>query len=560
MNRLAVWRLGMQCLGGPLVLVPAVALAAGQLLSLLLITQVFQDTFASAWSGSTLWRVFGIGVLGIIGSAGIYLSRRLSARIANDGARRLRIRLLDLLQNGAQAYFVKSNAGSLHAIIVWDSERVQKFLEALLGQMLPAIVVGGGALAALLWLNPMLMLILGCALPILLLFNRFSLEALKRQIDKRARALQAYSRATLAFLQMTNLTRLQTAEAQETANQTERIDALKRETEAFSNQQALHLSIQNALLLSVTGILLVIGGTQVVAGQTTLGNLLAFNAILLALRRYSQDALVTLPVLTDGYQALESLQQLIDRVPPEPYTGTVRHQLGGTIAFRGVTFGYRDDSPILRGVNLTLAPHTLTALHGANGSGKTTLVNLLLGLYRPQEGCVTADDLSYEELDMRHLRRQMGVLPQDPFLLDGTIWENITYGMPEATQQKVAAAAEMAAADELIRELPEGYDTLVGERGVRLSGGQRQRIALARVLLRQPAVLVLDEPTNHLDVDATRHLVDYIMHRESPPTTLVITHDVALAREMDHVYWLREGRLAAAESSSASVNALRHDA
>jgi len=392
----------------------------------------------------------------------------------------------------------------------------------------------------------------------LLVFNRYSLQPLRRQIDRRMKAFKAYSRGTLAVLQLIALTRMQTAEIQETARQTVQIDALKRETEALSRQQAFQQAAQDAMLLTVVGVLLVIGGSQVTAGQTTLGSLFAFNVILLALRRYLQDALGATPALMDGYHALESLQQLIVHAPPEPYSGALRHQMHGAITLRDVTYRYSDHAPILHNVNLTLAPHTLTALAGANGSGKTTLVNLLLGLYQPQQGCLFADEHPYDELDISCLRRQIGVLPQDPLLFDGTVWENITYGMSEASTDQVVTAAEVALAHEFIQQLPQKYETLIGEHGVRLSGGQRQRIALARVLLRQPKLLILDEPTNHLDETAVQQLIENVMHRESAPTTLIISHDMALARQADQLYILSEGRLMASHPPAALAESLKH--
>lgn len=264
------------------------------------------------------------------------------------------------------------------------------------------------------------MLVLSLAVPLLIVINRYSLQALWRQIDRRVKALKAYSRGTLAVLQLITLTRVQTAEEQETPHQTIQIEALKRGTEALSRQQAWYQAVQNAMLLGVVGVLLIIGGSQVAAGHISLGNLLAFNVILLALRRYSQDALGAVPAFVDGYQALGSLQQLITHTPPEPYSGTRRHCMRGAITLHDVTFGHADHAPVLRGVNLTLAPHTFTALVGPNGSGKTTFVNLLLGLYRPQQSSLFADKHPHDELDIRYLRHQIGVLPQDPFLFDGT--------------------------------------------------------------------------------------------------------------------------------------------
>jgi ABC-type multidrug transport system fused ATPase/permease subunit len=553
-----LWRLGWRWLRlKPLAFVGVIGLAIGQLISVLLISPVFQGTSAANdQTGSIIGRAAIVIVLGLTSNAGLFLSHVVSARIANNAARHLRIELLELLYTRSHAYFTQSNSGTLHANLVLDSERLQKFFEMALGQLLPSVMISAGISVALLVLNTSLTLILLAAVPLLLLFHRYTVQPLRRQIRRRMQTYKTYSQDMLNVLQFITLTRMQTAETQEIKRQTLQINVLKHETETLSRQQALQLATQNATLLTIVGILLVVGGGQVTAGQATLGNLLAFNAIVIALRRYLQDALNAVPSVEDGYHALESLQRLIDDAPPEPYSGTRRHQLQGAISLRDVTYQYAAQTPILRGINLTFTPHTLTALVGANGSGKTTLVNLLLGLYRPQQGSLSADEQPYAELDMRYLRHQIGVLPQDPLLFDGTIFENITYGQPEASSEEVIAAAELASAHEFIQQLPQSYETLIGERGVRLSGGQRQRLALARVLLRQPKLLILDEPTNHLDEAATQRLIANVMHRENAPTTLIISHDPALARQADRVFILADGQLIANRSSTAIADRL----
>lgn len=558
MMNLALLRLGLKWLNlKPLTFLAAIGLATGQLVSVLLFAQAFQGALTNdIRTDQIAWRAITMVALGLASSAGLFLSRVTSAHIANDATRHLRIELLDLLHTRAHAYFTQSNSGTLHASLVWDTELVQKSFEVLLGQVLPAIIVGAGIGTALLWLNPTLTLILLLSVPLLLVINRFSLQSLKRQVERRAKAFKAFSGGVMSVLQLIGLTRMQTAEDQEKARRIVEIDSLKRETEALSRHQGFHQAIQNALQLAIVGVLLIIGGSHVATGKMTLGNLLAFNAILLALRRYSQDAMGAIPQLVDGYHSLELLQQLIAHAPPEPYQGKRRHQLRGMIELHDVTFHYSDHTPILRSVNLTLPPCTLVGLVGLNGSGKTTIVNLILGLYRPQQGDLFADEHPYDELDIRHLRKQIGVLPQDPLLFDGTVWDNITYGMPEASYEQVVAAAEIASAHEFVNQLPHGYGTLIGEHGVLLSGGQRQRIALARVLLRQPKLLILDEPTNHLDETAARQLIENLRRRENAPTTLVISHDAALARQADRVYQMREGRLVANDLSATLVERL----
>jgi ABC-type multidrug transport system fused ATPase/permease subunit len=530
----------------PLDVAGMVGLAAAQLASIGLIAWVCQSALALyPQTSTTLWRAAAMCVFAIVSGLGLYLSRAAGAHIANRAAGRMRVDLLDFLYSRAYGFYTMTNSGALHASVVWDTERVQKFNETVLGRILPALLVGSGTGLVLLWLNPMLLVLLLFALPLLLVGSRFSLRLLKRQTDRRNQTLRTYTQSTLTVVQHIGLTRIQTAEEQETAFQTGRIQALRRESEALSRMQALHDTVQTGLQLGVVGVLLIVGGGQVSTGQTTLGSLLAFNAVVIALRRYVQDLVSAMPALVDGVHALETLFRLTREAPPEPYHGSRQLLFRGVIQFREVTFGYGDHEPVLQKINLTLEPHTLTVLVGANGSGKTTLVNLILGLFRPQQGGLFADGYAYEELDIRVLRRRIGVLPQDPILLDGTIWENIIYGIPEVPRDVVREAAEKAMAHDFIAQLPQGYDTLVGERGVRLSGGQRQRIALARALARQPALLILDEPTNHLDTTAAQRLIETLMHEENAPTTIVISHEEALAQQTHRLYHLQDGILVA---------------
>ncbi len=489
--------------------------------------------------------------LGVASSLGFYFSRTVSARLANNASTLLRIEMMEHLYTRAQAFFTRSHSGSLHNNLVLDIERLQKLYEAILGQILPAVVISLGVGIALIGLNPSLTLFLLSAGPIFLALNYAVLRILRKKMRRRIEEFKAYSRNTFSFLELIPLTRMQTAEEQEIQRQGGQIDSLKQATESLARQQALHLAFQNAMLLIVIGVFLVIGGSQVATNQTTLGNLLAYNVILIALRRYIQDALSATPLVVDGYHAVEALQELVESAPPEPYTGKLRPLLSGAFELRQVTFQYPERPPVIQECSLFLPPHTVTALVGPNGSGKTTLLNLLLGLYRPQSGMLYADDYPYDDLDIRTLRRQIGVLPQDPLLFGGTIRDNITYGLAVIDPEEMTAAAIAASAHEFIQQLPHGYDTLIGERGVRLSGGQRQRISLARVLLRKPKMLILDEPTNHLDTAAARQLIEHVVLRlqsspfftEKLPTTLIITHDMELAGLAENVYLISSGRL-----------------
>ena len=204
---------------------------------------------------------------------------------------------------------------------------------------------------------------------------------------------------------------------------------------------------------------------------------------------------------------------------------------------------YANGLEALKSIDLTVEEGDFFALLGPNGAGKTTIANLILGFYRPQEGRIYMDDQPLNELDVVYLRRFIGTVRQDPIFFPGTIFENITYGNPDIDPHRVNQMADLATAHEFINQLPNGYDTFVGEDGVQLSGGERQKIAIARALLRKPRLLILDEPTIHLDDRTVHKLVNNLMSLKFEPTILLISHDINIVKEAANIYVLHEGRI-----------------
>jgi ATP-binding cassette subfamily B protein len=238
--------------------------------------------------------------------------------------------------------------------------------------------------------------------------------------------------------------------------------------------------------------------------------------------------------------------ELLDR-PPGVTTpdGARPERCDGHVVFDGVDFQYptRADAPVLRGVDLTLAPGRVLALVGASGSGKSTVAQLLARFYDPAGGTVTLDGRDLRALDPAWLREQVGAVAQEPVLFAASLAENIRYGRPDATDAEVEAAARAANADGFVRAFPDGYATMVGERGVRLSGGQKQRIAIARALLKDPRILVLDEATSALDAES-EHLVQEALERLMVGrTVLVIAHRLSTVKDADEVVVLDAGRV-----------------
>lgn len=218
-------------------------------------------------------------------------------------------------------------------------------------------------------------------------------------------------------------------------------------------------------------------------------------------------------------------------------------QVEGHIAFDNVSFQYGDDVPVLRNINLEIKPGQMVALVGPTGVGKTTMANLIPRFYDPTEGRLLVDGVDVKKVKLASLRKNISMVLQDVFLFNGTVAENIAYGSPHASRQEIEEAAKLAGADEFIREMPNGYDTQIGERGVRLSGGQKQRLAIARALLYNAPILILDEATSSVDTETEAKISSALRRLMEGRTTVVIAHRLSTIRNADKIVVLSEGEI-----------------
>ena len=243
----------------------------------------------------------------------------------------------------------------------------------------------------------------------------------------------------------------------------------------------------------------------------------------------------------EGYN---SIKELIDSTYVEKWHGTRRDdRIKGAIVYENVSFFYPSapDKPVVNTLNLTIKPGEHIAFVGPSGSGKSTLANLLLGLYAPTKGRILIDGVPQSEWDMRWIRRQLAVVMQDSILLSSSVYDNIRFAKADATEAEIHEAARQANAAEFILKMPEGYQTLVGERGVALSGGQRQRIAIARSILRNPPVLILDEATSALDYESERLIQEALERLSEGRTVITIAHRLSTIKNADRIIVLRDG-------------------
>ena len=289
-----------------------------------------------------------------------------------------------------------------------------------------------------------------------------------------------------------------------------------------------------------------VGGRLIVQGRMTTGAMLSFILYALLVARGLRNSTRFSAEALRAIGATEWAFSLIDQAPRVPLEGGERPSaFDGSIAFEAVRFRYpaRPDVEALKGVDLRIAPGEVVAIVGKSGSGKSTLLNLLLRFYDPAEGRVMLGGRDVRVLDPSWLRAQIATVMQEPALFSRSIADNIRFGTPSADDRDVRTAAEWASADEFINRLPEGYASKVGDRGVQLSGGQRQRLAIARALLRRPAILILDEATSALDAELESVVQGALRRIEYRPTTLIIAHRLSTVAHVDRVVVLDHGRI-----------------
>jgi ATP-binding cassette subfamily B protein len=304
------------------------------------------------------------------------------------------------------------------------------------------------------------------------------------------------------------------------------------------------------LVLGAIAGMLWVGGNDVIAGRITAGELTAFVF-------YAVMVAASVGAISEVYGELQraagATERLIELMTAENLVHSPEHpkslpiKVDGAVTIRDIHFAYptRLTQPAINGLSLDIPPGTVTALVGSSGAGKSTLIDLLLRFYDVQEGSISFDGVDVRELDLEALRSHIALVPQQPVLFSGSIRDNILYGLPAATEEQIIAAAKAAYAHDFIAALPDGYQSLVGEGGVRLSGGQRQRVAIARALLKNPRLLLLDEATSALDAESEFQVQQALEELMKNRTTVVIAHRLATVIKADNIVVLDQGKLVA---------------
>jgi len=363
------------------------------------------------------------------------------------------------------------------------------------------------------------------------LFRHHVGEAHFLQLFKRAEAhvLQAFAQGDIEEEKLTHASQ----ESVDAALQARRIKAL------LSPVMDVVAAIGTALVLWY-------GASLVVANEMTAGSLVVFLLYLGKMFKPMQDLAKMTNAASKAAVGMDRIQEILDSdaLLPESADAKPAPSLSGHVAFDHVAFGYEPDKLILQDVHFEIPAGKMGAIIGPTGEGKSTLINLIPRLYDPAKGTIRIDGQDLRTYTLKSLRDQISYVQQETVLFDEPIWKNIAYGKPDATRAEIEEAARLANADEFIRKLPKGYDTLVGERGAALSGGQRQRIGIARAIIRNSPILILDEATSGLDAHSEALIVEALDRLMKGKTSLVIAHRLGTIKQADQIMVLKDGRIA----------------
>lgn len=305
-------------------------------------------------------------------------------------------------------------------------------------------------------------------------------------------------------------------------------------------------------------VVMIAGSYYVIRGELTAGGFIGFLLLVNVFVRPVEKINAVIETYPKGIAGFRRYLELLDIEPDVADRGDAREApaLRGEIRYGGVRFGYAPDRPILKGLDLTIHAGETVAFVGPSGAGKTTLCSLLPRFYDVDEGTISIDGIDIRDMTLASLRARIGIVQQDVFLFGGTIRDNIAYGRLDATQHEIEEAARRARLDGLIASLPAGYDTIIGERGVKLSGGQKQRLSIARIFLKNPPIIILDEATSSLDTQTEREIQQSLAELAEGRTTLVIAHRLATIRHADRIVVINGGRVA---EDGPHAQLLQHD-
>jgi ABC-type multidrug transport system fused ATPase/permease subunit len=462
-------------------------------------------------------------------------------RAITDMRKRVQARIMHL----PVRYFDSTQTGILVARIMSDAEGIRNLVGTGLVQLVGGLVTAVIGIGVLFWINWHLTTI---TILVLLAFGggmAYAFRTLRPLFRERGKINAEVTGRLTEALGGIRVVKSYTAEKREEIVFTKGAHRLFRNI-AKSMTGVSATTAGSTVIVGIIGVLMIwLGGRAILAGEMTLGYLVMYIFFigLVAAPLVSIASIGT--QITEAFAGLDRIREILD-MPTEVDEDARRasvDRLVGDVAFDSVWFEYTAGQPVLRGVSFTAPAGTTTALVGSSGSGKSTLISLVMAFNRPTSGRILVDGRDLADIRLMDYREQLASVLQENFLFDGTITENVGYARPGATLEEIKEACRVAHCDEFISQFPNGYDTVVGERGIKLSGGQRQRVSIARAILASPRILILDEATSSLDSESEQMIQDGLRRLRSGRTSFVIAHRLSTIRSADQILVLEAGEI-----------------
>lgn len=504
---------------------------------------------------SKLWLISGVLVL-ITCFEGLFhfLKGRCSATAAETIARNLRNKLYDHLQHLPYEYYVKAATGDLIQRCTSDVDQIRQFLAVQCVEVGRALFMLSFISITMFFLNVKLTLIAMAIIPAIVAFSYFFYREVKKTFKD---ADEAEGRMSTVLQE--NLTGVRIVRA--FARQDYEVNKFDQTSVCFRDKVyrviqflAWFWSISDFLSLMQICVVIVFGAIFAARGEITLGTLVVFmtyeGMLLWPVRQMGR-------ILTDWGKTLVSLErihQILDEVREQPQPDEIQPAMAGDIVFENVSFDYQAGRPILKNLTFTVKEGETVAILGPTGSGKSTMMHLLVRLYDYQTGSIRIGGHELKQIEKKWLRKHVGLVLQEPFLFARSIKENIGLAQPDSTDEEIMATSRIAAVHDVIMEFDDGYDTLVGERGVSLSGGQKQRVAIARTLIRNCPILIFDDSLSAVDTETDAAIRAALKEQRHRATTFIISHRINTLAEADKILVLEDGRITQIGTHEELVN------
>jgi ABC-type multidrug transport system fused ATPase/permease subunit len=489
----------------------------------------------------------GVAIIGIALLLGMlnYARSYTMALVGQKTIYSIRYILYEHLQKLSLSYYENNRTGALMARVTQDVDALQNLIISDVAEIIADTFAFLVVVSYLIYADWQLTCMVLATLPLMVYLTQLfgtQMRGAYRDVQKRGAEINNHLQETLSNIKVIKACANEGYEVDRFSERNrENMEANLRVVQLWSVFSPV-IDLMNHLGLAIV---MVYGSWEVMQHRLSIGELAAFVAYLNIINQPAKKFSRLLNVIQKAATACERIFATLDTEPEvqEKPDAIAIPVIQGHFCFENITFGYHTDEPVLKNFSLDIPSGKTLALVGSSGAGKSTIANLTARFYDPQNGRITVDGYDLRDITLKSLRSQLGIVTQETLLLHGTIRENIAYGKPGITEAEIIAAAQAAHAHEFILQFPQGYDTMIGERGVKLSGGQRQRLAIARALVKNPRFLILDEATSALDTESETLIQDALKKLLQGRTSLVIAHRLSTIQSADQIVVLEKGEI-----------------